>query len=154
MTYRWGIDDSYEDASGRMQTIPREVLERVRGLVGEPPEEDAAHVQFVHAGDGATSVGRGMLELEDGSTLAVDGPLPPDVPLGYHRLVTDAATEATVNALPVWSACRLAGGVRCDLGCVRAARRHRRVSGRRQPRDPGQRAYAIAISHGHRGGGR
>lgn len=41
----------------------------------------------------------GRLLLEDGSTLDIDGDLPPDLPLGWHRLVTDEQ-EVTLVVAP------------------------------------------------------
>jgi 4-alpha-glucanotransferase len=38
------------------------------------------------------------LELEDGTEQAVDGSLPTDLPLGYHRIVTDEQTVALIVA--------------------------------------------------------
>lgn len=43
---------------------------------------------------------RGRMELEDGSALDVDGVLPADLPLGWHRLVTDDGDEVTVVVAP------------------------------------------------------
>ena len=42
----------------------------------------------------------GRIELEDGTTLDVDGTLPADLPLGWHRLVTDDRDEVTVVVAP------------------------------------------------------
>lgn len=75
------IETGYEDFRGEWQEVAPETLEAVAALLG--PETDDGDVRVVTAGEAAMV--RGEVELEDGASLVVDGTLPPDMPLGYHR---------------------------------------------------------------------
>ncbi|HEX2038320.1 MAG TPA: 4-alpha-glucanotransferase [Acidimicrobiales bacterium] len=76
------IEAGYEDSRGEWREVPRETVEAIAELLG--PATDDADVRVVTAGEPVDV--HGELVLEDGASIAVDGSLPPDVPLGYHRL--------------------------------------------------------------------
>lgn len=78
------IETTYRDYRGEEQQASPEAVEAVTELLGEPPR--SVPVRVVRPGD---VVGIGELELEGGGSLVVDGPLPADVPLGYHSLEGD-----------------------------------------------------------------
>ena len=100
----WGIASGYHDMAGRWVDVPAETLAAVRAAMGAPvdPEDtgdlgppgtapgDDPVVSFRpgQAPAGVTAGGPWELHTEDGAVLAVesDGELPPDLPLGYHRL--------------------------------------------------------------------
>ena len=100
----WGISDGYHDIAGRWIDVPAETLAAIRAAMGAPPDpEDSADpgppgtspgddpvVSFRpgQAPAGITAGGPWELHTEDGAVLTVesDGDLPPDLPLGYHRL--------------------------------------------------------------------
>jgi 4-alpha-glucanotransferase len=84
MTDQWGIDARYIDATGNGQSVDADVIERLRGIIGDVPAE--APVLVRRPGG---EVPAGVVELADGGELRVEGHLPPDVPLGYHRLHPD-----------------------------------------------------------------
>ncbi|MDQ1680875.1 MAG: 4-alpha-glucanotransferase [Frankiaceae bacterium] len=63
-----------------------------------------------HLPDGLTDV---VLELEDGGSLAVDGDLPDDLPLGWHRLRARAADGSELAATVIAAPARLADPPRC-----------------------------------------
>lgn len=100
----WGIANGYHDVAGRWIDVPAETLAAVRATMGAPPDPE-------HSGDpgppgtspgddpvvsfrpgqapaGVAAGGPWELHTEDGAILTVesDGDLPPDLPLGYHRL--------------------------------------------------------------------
>jgi 4-alpha-glucanotransferase len=76
------IDTGYEDFRGEWREVPRETVGAIAELLG--PDEDQGDVRVVTAGEPVAL--HGEVELEGGGSLRVDGALPPDVPLGYHRL--------------------------------------------------------------------
>lgn len=77
------IEKTYRDFRGDEQDVAPSTIEAVAALLGGPPA--GVRVRVVRPGD---RVGPGQLALEDGGSLSLegDGVLPPDTPLGYHRL--------------------------------------------------------------------
>jgi len=95
----WGISEGYHDVAGRWVDVPSETMAAIREAMGagtdnDPPgtAPDENPVFTLRAGqgtpDGATAGGPWELHTEDGGVVAIDsgGELPPDLPLGYHRL--------------------------------------------------------------------
>ncbi|HYH52242.1 MAG TPA: 4-alpha-glucanotransferase [Acidimicrobiia bacterium] len=100
----WGISAGYHDYAGNWLDVPGETMAAIREAMGAgagegegdgPPPGTAPHdnpvVTFRQGqppGD-ATAGGPWDLHVEDGGTVPLnDGAeLPPDLPLGYHRLV-------------------------------------------------------------------
>jgi 4-alpha-glucanotransferase len=96
MTDAWAIADGYEDALGvwrPLRPATRGALRAAMGADGDAPPP--ARVLVVRAGEPCRLPSPGRLVLEDGATLAVDHALPPDVPLGYHVLLTAREPEPT-----------------------------------------------------------
>jgi len=103
----WGISEGYHDYLGHWCEVPGETLAAIREAMGAVPgadghEEDgfappglAPHENPVvtfrpgEAPADATVGGPWELHTEDGAVVDLEdaGPLPPDLPLGYHRLV-------------------------------------------------------------------
>lgn len=83
----WGIPGSYRDALERRHVIPirsrMAVLEAMDLPTGLEPG-GSGPVMLVHPGQRADA--RGELTLEDGTALGAVDALPPDLPIGYHRL--------------------------------------------------------------------
>ena len=103
----WGIDIAFND--GYWGAAPPQVRNALLSAMGAdqpgetPPAEDAVRVVRQgkpspwENGGGLT----GKLRLEDGTSLAVAGALPPDLPLGYHELATpDGRKTALIVAPP------------------------------------------------------
>ena len=115
MTDQWGIDDGYFDALGLEHVTSRTTraaLLAAMGVTAEPAgAPEAAHaaenrhgghrapasvpaidddlhgrVKIVRAGESPFIAAPGRLTLEDGTVLGVERALPPDLPIGYHRL--------------------------------------------------------------------
>ena len=84
---RWGIAEGYHDVAGEWHPTPestaRAFLEAMGADTETPPE---APVRVVTAGEHVPLDRAAELETEDGATVRVEGAMPPDVPLGYHRL--------------------------------------------------------------------
>jgi 4-alpha-glucanotransferase len=93
----WGITEGYHDVGGRWVDVPAETLAAIRAAMGEgeaPPGTGVHDDPVVTFRPGAapaeaTAGGPWELHTEDGAVLPVDAgaALPPDLPLGYHRLV-------------------------------------------------------------------
>ena len=86
----WGIEDSYSDALKVWHKTTPETRGRLLAAMGvsEHDRSPPKSVELVEKGKSA-SLGSGELRLEDGTALRIDGPLPPDLPIGYHRFETD-----------------------------------------------------------------
>lgn len=96
MADEWGIEPGYHDTGGSWWAAPPDTVTAFRAAMGAadappaPPGEATA--RFVREGT-SPDVPPGELVLEDGTRCAVGGPLPVDLPLGYHRLDTDAGSR-------------------------------------------------------------
>jgi 4-alpha-glucanotransferase len=88
------IDDGWHDWRGQWHPVPQSTLAAIRESMhvegAEPPV-----VVVVQAG-GTAAVPSGELHTEDGGSVAVAGALPPDLPLGYHQLITESGTGRVV----------------------------------------------------------
>jgi 4-alpha-glucanotransferase len=118
------VDDSYVDAFRERRRIEPEVRRAVlaaMGLeVGQEPPPTPVHV----ARPGRRLPAAGEVTLEDGAALGRLASLPPDAPLGYHRLRTDDGTDALLLVGP--GRCHLppdlrAWGWAVQLASVRSA---------------------------------
>ncbi|HEX2152459.1 MAG TPA: 4-alpha-glucanotransferase [Acidimicrobiia bacterium] len=76
------IERSYVDALGEEHLVSASTLDALQAAIGEP--SDATTV-IVHPGE-TPQLGPAEVVLEDGTTLVVEDRLPPDLPLGYHRM--------------------------------------------------------------------
>jgi 4-alpha-glucanotransferase len=79
----WGIDRKYEDAFRKVRQAPQATIDAIRQAMGDGDEPPASRSLVIRRGD-ARAVGAGVVELEDGSTLAIESSLPRDLPPGYH----------------------------------------------------------------------
>lgn len=99
----WGIAPGYHDVWGSWKTPSPEAaaaLRRAMGAQSDDPHEPAPSgtpLRVVRPGDAASAgtTGPSTLFLEDGTQVAVHGGvIPPDLPLGYHRLEANAGRNA------------------------------------------------------------
>lgn len=97
---RWGIDVGYHDVTGTWVEAPAPTLDAIAAGMGarDDAEPPASPVRFLRQGWGGHVVGD--VVLEDGTTMRLDGEVPPDVPLGYHDLVADDGTTARLIVTP------------------------------------------------------
>src|SRR4029079_8162668 len=105
-TDRFGIDDSYHDAQGARHETSRETraaLQAAMGVAPEtaaPPLDEPDAVRVLVPGGGRSLEGGGDVVLEDGTSRPVDGALPEDLPLGYHRLQRRGGEETLLIVRP------------------------------------------------------
>ena len=98
-----GIWTSYYDAFGNHYQLSEEAAAQLVAAMdlapGQPVPDgrDAVVVTGPYRGEWVPA---GELELEDGTRLRVDGPLPAELPLGYHRLHRDDGVTTTVISSP------------------------------------------------------
>lgn len=100
----WGIADGWWDTSGRWCAAEEDVRRELRRRLGAdehpdgPPE--GPPTWFVRRGDPAGLWSPGTVELEDGTEVAVDDHLPPDLPLGAHRLRSPGGHVTNLFVVP------------------------------------------------------
>ena len=98
-----GIWTSYHDAFGHRYELSGDAAAQLLAAMdiapGQPVPDgrDAVLVTGPHRGGWVPA---GELEYEDGSRIRVDGPLPADLPLGYHRLHRDDGVTTTIISSP------------------------------------------------------
>ena len=89
-TDEWGIDATWLDALDEEHQVAEATIERLREVIGTPPADLEDRAPIVARPGDALEVDEAEVVCEDGSTRHVDGVLPEDFPLGYHRLRTPA----------------------------------------------------------------
>ncbi len=98
-----GIWTTYHDAFGHRYDLSEDaaaqLLEAMDVAPGEPVPDGREDVLVTGPHRGAW-VPAGELEYEDGSRIRVDGPLPADLPLGYHLLRRDDGVTTTIISSP------------------------------------------------------
>jgi 4-alpha-glucanotransferase len=85
----YGVATGYEDGAGRWHEVDPDVVVAVLAQLGAAPGDPAVppvRVPTVIKRGARVDLGRGELLLEHGGSLPVEGVLPADVPLGWHRL--------------------------------------------------------------------
>jgi 4-alpha-glucanotransferase len=91
----WGIEHTWLTASGEERRVGDDTIHALRSAIGRPRPGQRAPVVVARPGE-AHPVGPARLVLEDGAELDVAATLPPDLPLGYHRLVDDAGERRLI----------------------------------------------------------
>jgi 4-alpha-glucanotransferase len=99
-TDAWGIDASWLDALDIEHTIAPQTIERMREVIGEPPGDLLDTAPIVARPGDALEVDQAVVECEDGQTRPIDGELPEDFPLGYHRLRTPDGRDRRLIVSP------------------------------------------------------
>ncbi|MBM7773611.1 4-alpha-glucanotransferase [Actinokineospora baliensis] len=90
-----GVALEYENGERQRVRVDPAVVRAILDELGDPPTR-AALPSVIRQGE-RVEVGRGEVELEDGSSVAVNGALP-DLPLGWHKLrVGDRETSLAVT---------------------------------------------------------
>src|SRR5688572_18423722 len=80
----WGIDGGYHDALGQWREPGPDAVESLRAAMGTPADDPLVVLRPGEDGP-AGRLGPGDVALEDGTTFPVDGVIPADLPIGYHR---------------------------------------------------------------------
>jgi 4-alpha-glucanotransferase len=99
-TDAWGIDASWLDALDEEHTVAQATIDRLREVIGTPPDDLVERAPIVARPGDALEVDEADVECEDGQTRHVDGELPDDFPLGYHRLRTPDGRERRLIVSP------------------------------------------------------
>jgi 4-alpha-glucanotransferase len=84
------IDPGYHDSFGSWHATTTETRDRILAAMHSrnPSADrfDASHSTLAPAGEAVPLPGCAEVALHDGTTIAVQGSLPPDLPLGYHSV--------------------------------------------------------------------
>ncbi len=85
----WGVQERWQDAQGAWHDVGPDTLAAVLGAMGtdgdgSPP---AGPTLFLRPGRATELAGPADLVTDSGETIRVEGPLPADLPFGYHTLV-------------------------------------------------------------------
>jgi 4-alpha-glucanotransferase len=87
--HAWGVDPGYHDLWGNWHEAPPATLEAIAAALGvDGPAPPESPVVVVGRGRRARFGAPGEVRLEDGSDLTFADELPPDIPYGYHEIVT------------------------------------------------------------------
>ena len=98
-----GIESHYVDAVGKRHDSQEQTLAAIRramGVAGAPLERDRRPSPVIVTQGQRTQVGPAEITLEDGSSRTIDRTLPPDLPLGYHRVAVRGADAAPLIVAP------------------------------------------------------
>ncbi len=99
----WGIDQSYEDTRGITQQVSPRNRDVIRAAIGVPPSPPSSWfdkpVVVLRQGESVSVPAAADLTLEDGNVMRVDRRLPPDLPMGYHRLARADESERKVRLI-------------------------------------------------------
>ena len=107
----WGVAPGYVDASERWRDAPPETVAAVLDAMGAEGDAPPASPVVVARQGSDEDLGDAVeVRFEDGGTARVDGALPPDSPLGYHRLVGRDGDERDLIVTP--GTCYLPAGLR------------------------------------------
>src|SRR4051794_41960006 len=103
-TDEWGIDATWTDARDDEHEVAAATIEKLREIIGTPPADLEERAPIVARPGDVLEVDEAEVECEDGQTRHVDGELPEDFPLGYHRLRTPDGRERRliVSPRPRW----------------------------------------------------
>lgn len=96
---KWGVLTSYEDALGHMRDAPPDTVEAILASMGansEGPEGRFDGPIVLVQGDTTTLEGEWHITTEDGGARVGTRCIPRDLPLGYHRLTTEAGERSLI----------------------------------------------------------
>jgi 4-alpha-glucanotransferase len=104
-TDSFGIVAGFTDAAGKAHTTSEETRAALKAAMGadphaEAPDDDGGHAVRVLVPGSDRRLGRADLVLEDGTRHTVDGELPGNLPLGYHRLFPEGGGEQALIVSP------------------------------------------------------
>ncbi len=94
---RWGVALGYHDAAGTWHEPPATTVEAILSSMGAAPgvahPDETVDDLTVRLDHPLPTVAAGLLTLEDGTTVRIDGTLPPDLPSGYHHLRSEVGAS-------------------------------------------------------------
>ncbi len=96
-TQAHGIDLCYEDALGNMHETGEKTVAAILEAMGfgdaDSNPSELPGPLFIRQGDRYRLDSPGVIEFESGTKSPVSGALPPDLPIGYHRLRTERSED-------------------------------------------------------------
>ena len=99
-TDEWGIDATWLDAFDQEHRVPQATVERLREVIGRAPADLEDRAPIVARPGDALEIDAAEVLCEDGEVRAIDGVLPADFPLGYHRLRPRSGPERRLIVSP------------------------------------------------------
>ncbi|WP_448623636.1 4-alpha-glucanotransferase [Geodermatophilus sp. URMC 64] len=99
-TDEWGIDATWVDANDEEHEVAPATIEGLREVIGTPPADLEDRAPIVARPGDVLEVDEAEVDCEDGRTRHIDGELPEDFPLGYHRLRTPDGRERRLIVSP------------------------------------------------------
>ena len=96
----WGIDATWLDAFDEEHRVPEQTIERLREVIGRPPADLEERAPIVARPGDPLAVDAAEVVCEGGETRHVDGEIPADFPLGYHRLRPEQGPERRLIVSP------------------------------------------------------
>src|SRR5262249_4042696 len=82
----WGVAPGYHDIDGRWVQANPETVFRVLSAMGAEGHPTAPGTMVIRAGQAPSLDCLSEIVTEDGAVLTAQTTLPPDLPIGYHRL--------------------------------------------------------------------
>ncbi|MGZ4649953.1 MAG: 4-alpha-glucanotransferase [Kineosporiaceae bacterium] len=99
-TDAWGIDATWLDAHDKAHEVAETTIERLREVIGRPPEDLEERAPIVARPGDALEIDEADVVCEDGEVRRIDGSLPDDFPLGYHWLQSPAGRRRRLIVSP------------------------------------------------------
>jgi len=96
----WGVQHRWLDARDEVHETSEETVSRLHEVIGTPPSDLEERAPVVTRPGRDLGLGAVRVRCEDGTEREVDGRLPDDFPLGYHRLTTAAGVERRLVVSP------------------------------------------------------
>ena len=96
----WGVQHEWLDADGVVQRASPTTVDRLRRAIGAPPDDLEQRAPIVTRPGRDLGLGTVVVTCEDGTTTEVEGRLPDDFPLGYHRLHGDGVLPRLLVVSP------------------------------------------------------
>ena len=96
----WGIHRYWIDANNESAVVSDETVEALRDLIGDPPDDLDDTAPIVTRPGSDLALGRLHVTLESGDATVVDGVLPDNFPLGYHRAHTGHGVDRALIVSP------------------------------------------------------
>ncbi|PLS75869.1 MAG: 4-alpha-glucanotransferase [Actinobacteria bacterium] len=113
----WGISSRYQDHRREWRDAPQSTIDALLAAMGAgdgpapPATGERSRVRVVTAGEPVPLTGRWHLRTEDGTEVAVEQEVPPDLPTGYHLLRREDDGHA-VRLVVTPASCFLPDGLR------------------------------------------
>jgi 4-alpha-glucanotransferase len=124
----WGVAPGFEDVDHQWRDAPPATVEAILAALGATARAPGpSPVLTIRLDRPLATIPTGQLTLEDGTTLPVQGVLPPGLPPGYHQLAPETGASMCLIASP--GRCRLPAAPEWGFAAQLYAARSRRSWG-------------------------